>query len=500
MAAIFTIRYPEDRTGTSQANRVLNEPHELPNRNVRAIAPLHGPFYVHNLTVRDKSDGRLLTRGVDYEVGEFYDIPSARSSKTVCAIILITNTQVSSLVELDYNVYGGEFSYSLQALVDMLEAINLNDRPVNWPDIINIPTEFNPAAHLHDVGDVYGFEYIVTILDRLREAILIGDAAHHDSILDYVDRANDNTAEIINTLRAYVDSHVDNENNPHNVTRDQLDVFSRQEVLTLINDLEVATEAKIVALRNSINAHVNIVDGNPHGVTADMLGVYTKTAMDNLLLGAYLPLDGSTQMTGRLTGATVNMAMTQDSGASGASFTCRASGTGDDGLAGMMFHNNAYAIKMGVRSDGTFGIGGYSRAPWSMYSDAAGNLVAAGNVSAYSDPRLKEKKVKIDSALSKTLELNGYYFNWKHGIAHTANKSGMYDIGFMSDEVKKIVPMAVNKSIDIDDEAYDIVSYEKIIPLHNEAIRELHEIIVKQQKTIDFITKATGIKPEQLEQ
>ena len=84
------------------------------------------------------------------------------------------------------------------------------------------------------------------------------------------------------------------------------------------------------------------------------------------------------------------MSMSQDGGATVGSFVCRASGTGDSNLAGMTFWNDAYALKMGVRADGYFGIGGWSSAAWVWYLSPGGSMTAAGNIYASSDETLKE--------------------------------------------------------------------------------------------------------------
>lgn len=66
-------------------------------------------------------------------------------------------------------------------------------------------------------------------------------------------------------------------------------------------------------------------------------------------------------------------------------------GSGDGNLAMISFlAQGAYGIKLGIRADGYFGLGGWSRAAWSWYSAPSGDMVAGGNVTAYSDPELKD--------------------------------------------------------------------------------------------------------------
>ena len=151
-----------------------------------------------------------------------------------------------------------------------------------------------------------------------------------------------------------------------------------------------------------------------------------------------------------------------------------AGGTGDGGLAMMAFHcAGAYAIKLGLRADGYFGLGGWSRAAWSWYSDPSGNMVAAGNVSAYSDPRLKENFKRVENPFEILNALDGGTFDWKHGITHTECTAGKHDYGILADQVEAVMPEIVANSIEIDGESYRTVDYSKIVPVLIEAIKEL---------------------------
>lgn len=181
----------------------------------------------------------------------------------------------------------------------------------------------------------------------------------------------------------------------------------------------------------------------------------------------------TTQLNARVTGQTNSLAMTASDSTNLGSFVCRASGTGDANLAGMTFWNDAYAIKMGIRADGYIGIGGWSRAAWSWYSDPSGNMVAAGNVTAYSDPRLKENFAKVENPLEILSKLDGGTFNWKRGYSHTECKAGSRDYGILADQVELVMPEIVTESIEIDGEKYKTVAYEKLIPVLIEAIKEL---------------------------
>lgn len=179
----------------------------------------------------------------------------------------------------------------------------------------------------------------------------------------------------------------------------------------------------------------NVTWTNLSGKPTTLSGYGITDAANSSHTHSYLPLAGGA-LTGLLTGTTSGLAMSQDGGATTGSFVCRASGTGDANLAGMTFHNDVYAIKLGVRADGFFGLGGWSRAAWSWYSDPSGNMVAAGNIAAYSDERRKTNWRGVDSQLIEQLA------QVKHGIYDRIDEN-LTQIGVSAQSLQKVIPDAV---------------------------------------------------------
>lgn len=216
--------------------------------------------------------------------------------------------------------------------------------------------------------------------------------------------------------------------------------------------------------------------GNATGtVSIDGSGDVTLTASVSQSTNAtYL---SSTAQTSHITGITSGLNAALNNTSANGSFTCKSTGTGDSNLAGLSFHNNSYGIKLGVRNDGTFGLGGWNRAAWSWYSSANGDMVAAGNLTAYSDPRLKDVIGKIESPIEKLMQLDGVDFTWKSGIAHTECKAGTKDIGVLADQVEAVFPEIVSESIEIDGDSYKTVSYDKLVAVLIEAVKELNSKI-----------------------
>jgi hypothetical protein len=103
-----------------------------------------------------------------------------------------------------------------------------------------------------------------------------------------------------------------------------------------------------------------------------------------------------------------------------------------------------------------------------------GDLVARGNISAYSDRRLKSNIQTIDGALDKVMALRGVSFD----------KHGQQDIGVIAQEVQAVIPEVVHE--DTGDEKYLHVAYGNMVGLLIEAIKE-------QQKQIDELKAKVGV-------
>lgn len=170
-----------DITGTNVNNLIKDEPHTLSNRPSRSIAPRLGPFFGESLIVMDGST--KLNRGEDYQIVELHQEATLRYGKEISSVILIINRNVSSEVTITYQSLGGHYCYDDSAIANMYESVISDNRPVDWTNVFNKPTEFNPTIHRHLLDDVYGFEPVVDYLERIKRAITLGQV---DIVLEIV--------------------------------------------------------------------------------------------------------------------------------------------------------------------------------------------------------------------------------------------------------------------------------------------------------------------------
>jgi hypothetical protein len=131
----------------------------------------------------------------------------------------------------------------------------------------------------------------------------------------------------------------------------------------------------------------------------------------------------------------------------------------------MSFHKSGvFAVNFGLDDDNVMRIGGWSASANRFQMDMSGNLTMAGDVTAYSDARVKTNIQTIENALDKTLALRGVSYN------RTDSDDTKTKIGVIAQETLPIVPEVVNQ----DNDGMYNVSYGNFAGLFIEAIKELN--------------------------
>ena len=135
-------------------------------------------------------------------------------------------------------------------------------------------------------------------------------------------------------------------------------------------------------------------------------------------------------------------------------------GTGND--AEMYFDNSQ--LNLDINGDHDFFIrdGNNSNANRFTFDVSAGDFTATGNVTAYSDERLKENIRTIDNALDKVDNMRGVYYD----------KDGRAETGVIAQEIERVLPEVV-----IDGAEYKSVAYGNVVGILIEAIKELKQEI-----------------------
>jgi hypothetical protein len=155
--------------------------------------------------------------------------------------------------------------------------------------------------------------------------------------------------------------------------------------------------------------------------------------------------------------------------------------TGSGGVVQLQFRSNHQSTLRGyVYADTSNNIGFLNNGgSWSLRCDSSGNVTATGDVTAYSDARLKTNVSTIEAALEKVLQMRGVTY------VRTDNNDTAEKVGVIAQEIQKVLPQVVNENTD----GYLTVSYGNIVGVLIEAIKEQQKQIEELKSIINGLTR-----------
>lgn len=137
----------------------------------------------------------------------------------------------------------------------------------------------------------------------------------------------------------------------------------------------------------------------------------------------------------------------------------------------MSFHRSgAYAINMGLDTGNVFRVGGWSQGTgatrFAVGTD--GRITATGDLTAFSDMRLKRDIEPVPGALVLVNKLRGVFFKRK------GDPDGRRHLGVIAQEVEQVLPEVVHSNLDAEGRNPTLsVSYGNMVGVLIEAVKEL---------------------------
>ena len=126
-------------------------------------------------------------------------------------------------------------------------------------------------------------------------------------------------------------------------------------------------------------------------------------------------------------------------------------------------------------SGGTQGFLTSNWGSWGAYCDTSGNWTANGNVTAYSDERLKDNIEPIENAVHKLKAIQGVTYNRKDIEGNPRHT------GVVAQQVERVLPEVVMTN----DEGIKTVAYGNMVGLLIEAIKEQQDEIERLRAIIE---------------
>lgn len=222
---------------------------------------------------------------------------------------------------------------------------------------------------------------------------------------------------------------------------------------------------------NLVGGGIRIADGFPNNTT--------RPALNNSTIGSYeirgvgSGASGSTQADG----ADDGFLRLSAGGGSNTNAQASIDLSGFSNVADMVSNivmRTAGTERLRVDNAGNVGIG--TTAPTTRLF--VNGDITANSIAGTSDIRFKTNIRPVVNALDKVKALRGVYYNWNQKAFPEKEFGAQNELGFIAQEVEKIVPEIVTKDKTKDE--YRSVKYDKLVALLVEAIKE-------QQKQIDSL-------------
>lgn len=309
---------PVDWSGTSTNNRTKGEIHDLSKQfdlPYRIVVMQKGYFYTDNLFIVD-SRGYVLKENQDYQCIAVSKEVVKKVAKTACAVIMVTNPDVSSYLRIDAQMVGGQFCSVSPAILEIAANVIMGtNQKLYWNNVDNKPSDFRASGHLHSLWELFGFTEQTSILNRITTAMDKITALEFAGLFDEFLISFNNVSDSLQTTENRLTTHINNKSNAHSLTAKQVSLENvyNGPVATLAeaqysSNVVRTSYATPLRTKQAIDAnftplltqHVNDVN-NPHQDTAASLGTMTTTqfrtvANNKVTRGASVPrtaaLDG----------------------------------------------------------------------------------------------------------------------------------------------------------------------------------------------------------------
>lgn len=175
-------KYQLDEEGTSPLNRVIDEVHVIGATRGRVFAADYGPFFGESVSMIDGMTGQPIG-STQYRLVHPYREARERTGKGVYAAVQIIDPDVSTRILFTAQMVGGEFSFSHYALAEAILALQNDNRPIEWNELIGLPSQWNPAPHTHSIYQTYAWEHMIWAVNDVAAAIREGDVASRDLLV-----------------------------------------------------------------------------------------------------------------------------------------------------------------------------------------------------------------------------------------------------------------------------------------------------------------------------
>nr|DAN24526.1 MAG TPA: structural protein [Caudoviricetes sp.] len=162
-------RYPYDPTGRSPDNLVRTERHVVTIDGNNVFFPRYGAYFNDSLVV--KQGEKTLVLNQDYQLSFFWQDATIQVGKPISLAFNFINDKIIGEIQIDYQVVGGEWAGSVEAIEQLKQNPPDKHRNVFWDEVIGKPEAWQPTRHIHHVNDVYGLTPLVLAIEEMKRSL-----------------------------------------------------------------------------------------------------------------------------------------------------------------------------------------------------------------------------------------------------------------------------------------------------------------------------------------
>lgn len=176
---------PLDLTARLSSN-LITETHVISRDIDRFFIPKSGAFYGEGFKIYNLANGQLLKPNTEYRLLHLVEEASKISYKNVYAVVYIIDKNLTN-VQLSYQAIGGVYQ-NISSVIDQ-QLSNYLQGTANtgiYGSIVGVPEQFPPEHHLQHSADFTGMGATLAILERIRQAMLMGNGAAFAATYQYI--------------------------------------------------------------------------------------------------------------------------------------------------------------------------------------------------------------------------------------------------------------------------------------------------------------------------
>lgn len=272
-------KYPLDLSAMAPTN-IETGVLSVPQFRNRAFALTGGSFYRKRLSITNKRTGKTLNEGVDFRLEGPVEELYVETQEQAYSFIHFTKEDAYGEMEYSAQMVGDKFENLHETIFQLLKELKLDNRSIEFENLIGMPVTMPPTEHLHHVSEMFGFKDLLDVLERYIEAVGNRDSGLIDQFTERFNRVAQQYLELIELINAI-------QNGSGNLD-------------SRISALRLEMEKNLTAIRESIrvdsenlNAHIETYNGfitqnskkqtdqdNKIKATADALAAL-KTAFEN---------------------------------------------------------------------------------------------------------------------------------------------------------------------------------------------------------------------------